>query len=175
MQARLPHYRAEQVGSRLEAHVLLTCRLVFAAGVSAAFAVAAGPQASHLASSFISDTSSLWTAAARSTEAAVSNEACLGESIEAMESWSADTGLVLTGVMLQMERLYASLGCILRRCMPLFLEQYLLHCSISMASQEQLDMAVSPPIFRRQQMRYSTCITCDGFKLLIRTTTALQE
>lgn len=67
-------------------------RLVFAAGVCAAYIVATGNHALDTSALYFSEKALLWTAAARAAQAALSYQACLAESIQATDTWATDTG-----------------------------------------------------------------------------------
>lgn len=70
-------------------------RLLFAAGICTAFIVAAGQRATDLAAMYFEESAMIWTAVSRAAEAALSEQDCLAESIKAIDTWAADTGLIM--------------------------------------------------------------------------------
>lgn len=67
-------------------------RVVWSGGVAAAVALSCGPAGAELALQLIDGHSRLWEAAAAILEAALGSQAHLIDSIQAVDTWAADTG-----------------------------------------------------------------------------------
>ena len=73
-------------------HSLCASRVVWAGGVAAAVALSCSSVGAVLAEHLVDSHAGLWEAASAVLEAALSNQAYLTESIQALDAWSADTG-----------------------------------------------------------------------------------
>lgn len=71
---------------------LCHCRVVWAGGVAAAVALSCSSVGAVLAEQLVDGNAELWEAASTVLEAALSNQAYLTESIQALDTWAADTG-----------------------------------------------------------------------------------
>ena len=76
---------------RLECWLCLS-RVVWAGGVAAAVALSCSSVGAVLAEQLVDGSAALWEAESVVLEAALSNQAYLAESIQALDAWSADTG-----------------------------------------------------------------------------------
>ena len=66
--------------------------MVWSGGVAAAVALSCGTAGAELALQLIDDHPRLWEAAAAILEAALGSQAHLVDSIQAVDTWAADTG-----------------------------------------------------------------------------------
>ena len=78
--------------SRIQTLLWFLSRVVWAGGAAAAVALSCSSVGAVLAEHLVDSNAGLWEAASTVLEAALSNQAHLTESIQALDAWSADTG-----------------------------------------------------------------------------------